>query len=308
MTSITRCAGSSPATATATTRTSRAASPTSRRPSPTAGSTTGSTSDYLGHPRGTDPGDLALRRFIVCIQNHDQIGNRALGDRLNQAIEPAVFRAVSALLLWVPETPLLFMGQEWAAGTPFLYFTEHQEDLGRLVTEGRRNEFRHFARFADPAAAATIPDPQALSTFTASRLHWAEREQEPHASTLRLYRRLLELRRQEAALRTGERSGFTATPLEPDMLLLRREAPDGSGLLAVFRFRGSGPVEIRAHLEAAGNAGAHPVWVPLLTTEDPPFAPDATPMMVEIADQTLTVDFPRPGAIVFRTGGGSASQ
>ncbi|HVB37048.1 MAG TPA: DUF3459 domain-containing protein, partial [Vicinamibacterales bacterium] len=261
----------------------------------------GQYSEHLGAPRGTDPTALAPHRFIVCIQNHDQVGNRARGDRLNHDVDPAVFRAISALLLWVPETPLLFMGQEWAAGTPFLYFTDHHADLGRLVTEGRRNEFRHFARFADPAAAAQIPDPQAPSTFEASRLQWDERDREPHAAMLRLYRALIALRRHEPALRRDDRSRFSATALEPDMLLLRREAPDGSGLLAVFRFRGSGPVEIRAHLAPTGNAGGHPSWVPLLTTEDPRFAPDAMPLMVEIAEQTLTVDFPRPGAVVFRT-------
>lgn len=128
---------------------------------------------------------------MICLQNHDQIGNRAFGDRLNPAIDLAAFRAASALLLTAPATPLLFMGQEWAATTPFLYFTDHEEDLGKLVTEGRRQEFRHFLAFVDPEARERIPDPQAVSTFEASRLDWSEPERAPHASILRLYQALL---------------------------------------------------------------------------------------------------------------------
>ena len=83
---------------------------------------------------------------MVCLQNHDQVGNRALGERLHHQIDPAAFRAVTVLLLCAPETPLLFMGQEWAATSPFLYFTDHEPRLGRLVTEGRRREFKSVLR------------------------------------------------------------------------------------------------------------------------------------------------------------------
>jgi len=86
--------------------------------------------------------------MIFCLQNHDQIGNRPFGRRLHHQIDPALFRALSAVLLVAPETPLLFMGQEWAASSPFLYFTDHHQELGRLVTEGRRREFSRFDAFA----------------------------------------------------------------------------------------------------------------------------------------------------------------
>jgi maltooligosyltrehalose trehalohydrolase len=82
---------------------------------------------------------------VVCLQNHDQVGNRALGERLNHQVEPAVYRAVSALLAFAPETPLLFMGQEWGATSPFLYFTDHEPALGRAITRGRREEFAAFS-------------------------------------------------------------------------------------------------------------------------------------------------------------------
>ena len=99
-----------------------------------------------------------------------------------------------------PQTPLLFMGQEWAGTAPFLYFTDHAEDLGKIVTEGRRREFRHFLAFVDPAERDKIPDPQAPETFLKSRLDWAEVDREPHAAMLRLYAALLKLRREHAAL------------------------------------------------------------------------------------------------------------
>ncbi len=114
----------------------------------------------FGGPRGTDPAGIALSKFIFFLQNHDQIGNRAFGDRLHQQIDPAAWRAASVLLLVLPETPLLFMGQEWAASSPFLFFTDHHAELGRQVTEGRRREFARFASFSDPSVREKIPDPQ----------------------------------------------------------------------------------------------------------------------------------------------------
>jgi len=167
----------------------------------------GQYSTYRDAPRGTSPAGLPLERMFVCLQNHDQIGNRAFGDRLTASVSPEMYRALSALLLFVPETPLLFMGQEWAATTPFQYFTDHHAELGRLVTEGRRSEFARFEIFASPSMKERIPDPQADSTFEKSRLDWTEAEQPEHAEILSLYRHLIALRRTHPALRSG-------TPLE----------------------------------------------------------------------------------------------
>ena len=148
-----------------------------------------------GIRRGTPGADIEPEHFIHCISNHDQVGNRAFGDRLNKVVPPAAYRAASALLLTGPYTPMLFMGQEWAASTPFLYFTDHYDELGRGVTEGRRKEFADFSDFRDPKKRTLIPDPQALTTFTNSKLIWAELEQSPHAETLRLYSDFLRFRR-----------------------------------------------------------------------------------------------------------------
>ena len=151
---------------------------------------TGQRSTHMAQPRGTDPAGIPLQRFVFCIQNHDQIGNRPTGQRLNQQIPLSLYRAASALLLFASELPLLFMGQEWAAGSPFLYFTDHHDELGRLVSEGRRKEFEGFEGFQ-----GEVPDPQASSTFERSRLSWDELEQPDHAGVLRLYRDLIALRR-----------------------------------------------------------------------------------------------------------------
>ena len=155
---------------------------------------------------------------MFCLQNHDQVGNRALGERLHQLADLAAYRAAAALLLLSPETPLLFMGQEWAASTPFLYFTDHHEELGRLVTEGRRREFERFPAFSDAAARMKIPDPQDAATFEASRLRWDEVDREPHAAMRRLHRALIALRPRHGPIADGrprEAAAARALPASP---------------------------------------------------------------------------------------------
>src|SRR5262249_49035548 len=147
----------------------------------------GQYSAHLRRRRGSDPHGLPPRRFVICLQNHDQVGNRAFGERLHHEIGPAPDRAAPALLLCAPRPPLLFRGQEWAASSPFLFFTDHHPQLGKLITTGRRREFASFKAFSDPVVRERIPDPQAASTFERSRLNWSECVEPTHASTLRLY-------------------------------------------------------------------------------------------------------------------------
>src|SRR5215212_10418733 len=129
-----------------------------------------------GELRGTRVTDEPARAFVFCTENHDQVGNRAMGERLAHLIDRERYLVASAVLLLAPETIMLFQGQEFAASSPFQFFTEHNPELGRLVTEGRRKEFAGFASFADPKRRAQIPDPQAESTFRRSALDWRERE------------------------------------------------------------------------------------------------------------------------------------
>lgn len=119
-------------------------------------------------PRGEPSGHLPTSAFVVFLQNHDQTGNRAMGERLAALVEPQALRAAAALMLLSPFIPMLFMGDEFASKSPFLFFTDHHDELADLVREGRRSEFGHFSGFKDEAKRARIPDPNAASTFASS--------------------------------------------------------------------------------------------------------------------------------------------
>jgi maltooligosyltrehalose trehalohydrolase len=251
-----------------------------------------------GRRRGTDPAGLAPAQFVICLQNHDQVGNRALGERLHHQIAPPAWRAASTVLLCAPETPLLFMGQEWAASAPFRYFTDHTPALGRLVTRGRRAEFAAFSAFSDPRARARIPDPQAAATWRASRLDWAEARRGPHARVRRLYRALLALRRREPLLRAGSWRGFCALPIEDwGVLLLRRRG--GAALLVVAALRRGGRVVLDDRAEIP-RARAPRRWRVALDTEAAAFAAAPQPIRVAGLDRRPALDFTRPGAVVLR--------
>ena len=137
-------------------------------------------------PEDTDP-----RRFVVFGSDHDQVGNRAVGDRPSAILDDAALAATAALVLLSPYTPMLFMGEEWGTRTPFQFFTDHEEDdLARSVSEGRVREFAGFGWDADE-----IPDPQAAATVEASRLRWSELDEAEHARVLAWYQALTTLRR-----------------------------------------------------------------------------------------------------------------
>jgi maltooligosyltrehalose trehalohydrolase len=143
---------------------------------------------------------LPRDRFLGYIQNHDQVGNRAQGERLSQLLDIGRAKIAAAMVLLGPFVPMLFAGEEFAASSPFLYFTDFRDkELGRLVSEGRRNEFVAFGWSPDE-----VPDPQAEETFLRSKLQWEELGEDSHAEMLDWYRRLIVLRRQESALTRGE--------------------------------------------------------------------------------------------------------
>ncbi len=151
----------------------------------------GTYSRHRGRRHGRFPAGLAGHQFVVCTQNHDQVGNRALGERASSLMSEGRLRVAAALLLTGAFTPLLFQGEEWGAKTPFQYFTDHGDPaLGRAVSEGRRHEFASFGWRPED-----VPDPQAEATFLASRLDWEEVRRPRHAGLLDWYRRLLALRR-----------------------------------------------------------------------------------------------------------------
>lgn len=178
---------------------------------------------WRGRPRGKPATGIARERLVTCVQNHDQVGNRALGERLSELCSRDAYAAAVMLALFVPSIPLLFMGQEWAASTPFLYFTAHEGELGAAVSRGRREEFAAFAAFADPARRARIPDPEAPSTFEASRLRWEEATAADRARVLDLHRAMLQLRRSDPVLSRPCRDGdLTAIARGGDLLDVSR--------------------------------------------------------------------------------------
>jgi maltooligosyltrehalose trehalohydrolase len=145
---------------------------------------------------GRSPAGLAGHQFVVFTQNHDQVGNRAAGERLSALVGEGRQKIAAALLLTSPFTPMIFQGEEWAAGTPFQYFTDHDDPkLAKAVSEGRRNEFIKFGWQPE-----RVPDPQSPDTFRRSQLEWQELDKEPHAAMLQWYRDLIALRRQHPEL------------------------------------------------------------------------------------------------------------
>lgn len=165
-----------------------------------------------GHPV---PPEVDGRRFVVFGSDHDQVGNRALGDRPSETLDDGALAAEAALILLSPFTPMLFMGEEWGARTPWMYMTDHPEpELAQAVREGRRAEFGNHgwaAMYGEDEATFTVPDPQDPATFAASRLDWDELALPGHARMLDWYRRLIALRREVPDLASGDRSATDLT-------------------------------------------------------------------------------------------------
>jgi len=160
-------------------------------------------------PRGEPSAHLPGTAFVSFLQTHDQVGNRAFGERLSAlARDERLLRAAYACVLLSPHVPMLFMGEEYAASTPFQYFCDFHDELADAVRNGRRSEFGSFPAFRDEAARARIPDPNAVATFERSKLRWDERRQPPHREWLALVTRLLALRREHLVpLLAGQRGG-----------------------------------------------------------------------------------------------------
>ncbi len=252
-------------------------------------------SAHMNHMRGTDPARVPMHRFVVCVQNHDQIGNRALGERLHHSITPEMWRAATVLLLTAPMTPLLFMGQEWAASTPFQYFTDLEPGLGSLVTAGRRREFAAFPEFSDPAAREQVPDPQAESTFRRSQLRWDEHSRGEHLHSLALYRALLALRRREPALSGSSETRGSAHAPDDETIVVRR-SEGGATFWIVCRFMSAGVVDLTAAANAMGHEAGDLRLI--LDTEHAEFAASPARLDVTLARADASVRFARPGAVI----------
>ncbi len=197
----------------------------------------GKYSAFRGRRHGRPVGDLTGTRFLGYLQNHDQVGNRARGDRIGHLAGPERQKIGAALVLTAPFVPMIFQGEEWAASTPFPYFTDHANpELAVAVREGRRREFAAFGW-----SPTDIPDPQDPATFRSAKLDWDERHRSPHSEMLDWYRRLIELRRSQPDLTDGRLDRVSVT------------ADDAAGILVMRRGR----------IVVAVNLGARPKAVDL---------------------------------------------
>ncbi|MBU4214831.1 MAG: malto-oligosyltrehalose trehalohydrolase [Actinobacteria bacterium] len=195
----------------------------------------GQLSTFRGTPWGRPvPDALDGHRFVVAATNHDQVGNRALGDRPSARLRPAVLAGEAALVVLAPFSPMLFMGEEWGAATPFQYFTDHTDPaLAAAVRDGRRAEFADHGTRQLYGEAVQVPDPQDPGTFVASRLDWSEPAQPAHARLLGWYRTLIALRRVVPDLARGDRAACdlvaepevgSAGPFDGWLVVLRGQA------------------------------------------------------------------------------------
>jgi len=235
-----------------------------------------------GVPRGEPSGHLPPTAFVAFLQNHDQIGNRALGDRLSAP--PHALEAMYVCLLLSPHIPMLFMGEEFAASTPFPYFCDFRAELAAAVSAGRRAEFAQAPGFGDEAACERIPEPGARATFDRARLRWSERGAPPHAQRLAFVHELLVLRRRHliprlAGAPVGGADRGSRGDAEDRFVRVSWRLPDGS-LWRLFANFGDSP---RAELVSRGTT-VYERGALRRTDELIAFAPGAT--LVSIATET----------------------
>jgi malto-oligosyltrehalose trehalohydrolase len=183
-----------------------------------------------GKRRGTPSKHLPPTAFVLFLQNHDQIGNRAYSERLSWLAAPQALAAAQTLLLLCPHIPLLFMGEEWASRTPFFFFTDHNSELAKAVRDGRRREFASFGAFADEDMAQKIPDPNAKKTFERSIPDHGDLHEEPYAEALKLTKRLLRLRAEKIAPHLDGAKSTGTRVLGASAVVARWKLGDGSRL------------------------------------------------------------------------------
>jgi maltooligosyltrehalose trehalohydrolase len=182
---------------------------------------------YFGLPADGYPGE----QFIVFTQNHDQVGNRMLGERTSALVSFEMQKLMAGAVLLSPFLPMLWMGEEWSETAPFQYFVSHTDEaLAKAVREGRKKEFAAFH------AQGEAPDPVSEATFTRSKLQWTLPQQEPHARMLRFYKELIRIRKTEPALRKLERAGVSAEASESDKTLVLQRHGDGRVALCLMNF------------------------------------------------------------------------
>jgi maltooligosyltrehalose trehalohydrolase len=223
-----------------------------------------------GDPRGTPSGHLPPAAFVDFLQNHDQTGNRALGERLPDLAGAQMIEALTAILLLSPHIPLMFMGEEYGERRPFCFFAGFEGDLATAVTEGRRREFESFSAFA--GETDEIPDPIARATFENSRLDWTAAESDTGQSRLETVRRLLAIRREHIVPRLAGTAGHSGRVVAADAGMIAVDWQlDGAVLRLRARLADDAPDPPRAEgaiINRAGDPAGAPLAVhSILTTQ-----------------------------------------
>ncbi len=236
--------------------------------------------EWQGRRRGQSGFDLPPAAFVTFIQNHDQVANSGRGLRAHQLTSPGRYKAMTALTLLAPGTPMLFQGQEFAASSPFFYFADHNPDLARLVQAGRVEFLQQFRSLADPAMAGVFADPESPRTFERCKLDFAERLN--HAPLYQLTKDLLKLRREDPAFKAQKPCAVDGAVLGEAAFVLRFFQDDGLDRLVVVNLgrdlhRVSCPEPLLAPPDGMR-------WRVALSTEDPQYGGTGTPM-VDTADE-----------------------
>jgi malto-oligosyltrehalose trehalohydrolase len=219
----------------------------------------GQMSKHGGAPRGEPSTHLPPTAFVNFLQNHDQIGNRACGERINTiALSEEALRAGYAVLLLAPSPPLLFMGEEWEASQPFTYFCDFEPELAGRVREGRKREFSRFEKFSDKGGLAALPDPTSLETFRAAHLDWSALQQRRHADILDKFQRLLAIRQRDIVPLIPKIRSGTCTKLEASGAFAVDWSLDDGGILHLLANLTDHPVPVVGRVAGRLIFGTHP--------------------------------------------------
>ena len=225
--------------------------------------------------RGTPGLDLPPTAFVHFLQNHDQVANSGRGHRVHQFAAIGQLKAMTALWLLMPQTPMFFQGQEWAASSPFLYFADHRPDLAKLVCAGRARELSQFPSIASEEMQKCLPNPADPKTFEVCKLDSSEAQKPMHAEMHRLHQDLLRIRREEAVFRRVQgRGDIDGAVLGDGALVLRYFAADGRDWLVVCNLERDLPLAVAPEPLLAPPVGMR--WKKVLSTEDPEYGGSGT--------------------------------
>jgi maltooligosyltrehalose trehalohydrolase len=227
--------------------------------------------------RGTPASDLHPANFVNCIQNHDQIANSLRGFRLHQLTSPGRFRAITALTLLGPGTPMLFQGEEFASSAPFLYFADHNPELAKLVSVGRRKFLEQFPSVACPESTSCLANPESKETFNLCKLDFSERERHAHYYTL--HRDLLTLRREDPVFHKPRPGGVDGAVLGNEAFVLRFFGDDGDDRLLLVNL--GADLQLNAQPEPLLAPPEDTTWKLIWSSEDPRYGGFGTPPIGE---------------------------